>query len=158
MRPKHSLPLPAADRVAPLSPTAEYALRAMVYLALNPNEGVRSSDLASAINVPSHYLSKVLRKLVEAGLLASQKGHGGGFTLARDPDGIPFSDILAAVGEEPSGERCAFGWGRCDARNPCPLHPAWSKLNAAMLAWAQSTTLADVVMTAASQRPASAFK
>ncbi len=135
---------PPRERVAPLSQTAEYALRAMAYLAVPREEAVRASDLADAIAVPSHYLSKVLRRLVEAGLLESQRGHGGGFALARPAASIRFSEVLAAVDAIPTGNRCAFGWGDCDARNPCPLHPAWSRLNDAMTGWSEGTTLADV--------------
>ncbi|MBW2295571.1 MAG: Rrf2 family transcriptional regulator, partial [Deltaproteobacteria bacterium] len=66
-----------------LSQTAEYALRAMAWLATAPTrEPVRAKDLSVATGIPSHYLSKVMRRLVLAGLLISQKGQGGGFLLA----------------------------------------------------------------------------
>lgn len=131
------------EAVSPFSQTAEYALRAMACLA-ERQESSRAVDLTGATQVPVHYLSKVLRRLVAAGLLVSQKGHGGGFLLARRADQITLADVLDAVGEAPSGGRCAFGWGSCDARHPCPLHPAWSVLNDLLIGWAQKTTLADV--------------
>jgi Rrf2 family protein len=133
-------------RVAPLSQTAEYAIRAMAHLArvADSEPAVRARDLSRATLVPVHYLSKVMRRLVAAGLLVAQKGHGGGFSLARPAATIRFSDVLAAVDEAPNGDRCAFGWGSCDARTPCPLHPAWSRLNEALIGWAAETTLAHV--------------
>ena len=73
-------------RIAPISQTAEYALRAMSHLARPDAAAMRAIDLARATQVPVHYLSKVLRRLVDAGLLHSQKGHGGGFVLARRAD------------------------------------------------------------------------
>ncbi len=136
-----------SSRIAPISQTAEYALRAMAYLARPDAAPMRAVDLSQATQVPVHYLSKVLRRLALAGLLRSQKGHGGGFELTRPPTQIRFSDVLAAVDEAPSVGRCAFGWETCDARHPCPLHPAWSKLNEQMTAWAEQTTLADVSAT-----------
>jgi len=105
---------------------------------------LRAQDLSKQTLVPVHYLSKVLRRLVAAGLLVSQKGHGGGFVLARPASQIKFADVLAAMGEAPTGGRCAFGWGNCDARHPCPLHPAWSALTDSLMEWADSTTLAEV--------------
>jgi Rrf2 family protein len=132
-------------RVAPLSQTAEYALRAMAELARPHAEPLRGSDLSSATQVPPHYLSKVLRRLVNAGLLVSQKGHGGGFVLARPAGEIRFADVLAAVDQAPHSGRCAFGWGSCDAQHPCLLHPAWSRLNDALMSWADRTTLAEVI-------------
>jgi len=66
-----------------LSQTAEYALRAMAWLAtVSGDEPVRAVDLSSATGIPTHYLSKVLRRLVLANLLESQKGQGGGFSLS----------------------------------------------------------------------------
>ena len=132
------------DAVSPFSQTAEYALRAMACLAARGEDALRASDLTEATHVPVHYLSKVLRRLVAAGLLISQKGHGGGFVLARRADQITFADVLDAVGEAPAGGRCAFGWGSCDARHPCPLHPAWSVLSESLVSWADKTTLAEV--------------
>ncbi|RME73840.1 MAG: Rrf2 family transcriptional regulator [Planctomycetota bacterium] len=132
-------------RAAMLLPqTAEYALRAMAYLASQPPEtAVRARDLSEATGVPQHYLAKILRKLVLRELLTSQKGHGGGFRLARPASEIRLAEVLAAVDFTPRRHRCAFGWGECDAEHPCPLHPMWERLDAAYAQWAEQTTLAD---------------
>jgi Rrf2 family iron-sulfur cluster assembly transcriptional regulator len=128
-----------------LSQTSEYALRAMAWLAAAPpGVPVRAKDLAASAGVPLHYLSKILRRLVLADLLVSQKGQGGGFVLARPPQEIRFLDILAAVDAYPTEGRCAFGWGACQEDNPCPLHETWSALSDAIRTWAANTTLADV--------------
>ncbi|WP_373045964.1 RrF2 family transcriptional regulator [Vulgatibacter sp.] len=125
--------------------TAEYALRAMAHLALLPEgTSVRARDLSAATGIPPDYVSKVLRRMVREGLLLSQKGHGGGFRLARPPAAIRFADVLAALDEGLDPERCAFGWGACGGHAPCPLHNAFSKLKAAVNTWASETTLADV--------------
>jgi Rrf2 family protein len=134
-----------SPRVSLLSQTTEYALRALAHISLLPKgESITAVELAETTKVPVYYLSKVLRRLVEAGLLVSQKGHYGGFYLARPARSIRFADILNAVQQQPSSNRCAFGWGACDAGHPCPLHPAWSRLNALFTQWTESTTLADV--------------
>ncbi len=128
-----------------LSQTAEYALRAMAWLACHsPEQPVRAKDLSKETAIPVHYLSKILRRLVLGGLLASQKGQGGGFRLARPPQEIRFVDILAAVDAYPQPGRCAFGWGACDELTPCPLHESWSQLNEALSSWASTSTLAMV--------------
>ena len=128
-----------------LSQTAEYALRAMAWLALQSRHApMRARDLSEATQIPLHYLSKVLRRLVLAGLLTSQKGQGGGFVLAREPEQICFQDILTAVDVLPDEDSCAFGWGTCGEENPCPLHVAWSQIKLAMQDWAQNTTLDSV--------------
>jgi Rrf2 family transcriptional regulator, iron-sulfur cluster assembly transcription factor len=131
-----------------LPQTAEYALRAMAELATLPDgETLRAGDLAARTNVPSHYMAKVLRRLVAARLLDVQRGPGGGFRLARAPSRIRFSEIFDAVDASPS-DGCAFGFDRCDARQPCPLHPTWSVMKEHIRIWETETTLADVRATA----------
>ncbi len=129
-----------------LPQTPEYALRAMAQLAALPEgEAVTARALSALTFVPPHYLSKVMRRLVRAGLLESVKGHGGGFTLARAPAKIRLEDVLEAVGGELDEGRCAFGWGRCSARRPCLLHGAYAELNASVGRWAHRTTLLDLI-------------
>lgn len=128
-----------------VSQTAEYALRAMAYLANLPEgEGARAQDVSAATAIPLHYAAKVLRRLANSGLLIGQKGHGGGFRLARPAEEIAFGDVLAATNEGVERDVCAFGWGKCSSQNPCPLHPAVSELRQAASNWAKDTTLADV--------------
>jgi Rrf2 family protein len=104
-----------------LSQTAEYALRAMAWLAsTSPEAPVRARDLSEGTQIPAQYLAKILRRLVVSGVLESRKGHGGGFSLARPADQISFRDVLLAVDAYPAEERCAFGWGECDALTPLP--------------------------------------
>lgn len=128
-----------------LNQTAEYALRAMAVLAeLGAGEGLKSADLAERTGIPVAYLSKVMRRLVLEKLVESRKGHGGGFRLAQPARDIRFLDVLRAADHLPVPDRCAFGWGSCDAKHPCSLHQAWSELNRAVLSWAEDTTLADL--------------
>ena len=129
-----------------LNQTAEYAFRAMAYLASRPDleVAVPSAELADAANIPGHYVSKVMRRLVVAGLVSSQRGHGGGFRLMKAPKDIRFAEILRATDLDPVNQRCAFGFGQCDTENPCHLHPAWSRLKECFNGWAESTTLDSV--------------
>jgi Rrf2 family protein len=129
-----------------LSRPAEYALRVMTYLARTESSGrIRSSDLASAVDVPPSFLSKIMRRLTANGILDAKKGHHGGFLLARPPASIRFIDILRAVDFEPSADHCLFGLGNCDAQNPCPLHPEWSILKEQIEQWARAHTLAETL-------------
>ncbi len=125
--------------------TPEYALRAMAHIARLPErQALRAVELSKAADIPLPYLSKILRRLVLAGLLTSRKGHGGGFVLARPPKLIRFLDILTAADYTAKPASCAFGWGECDPNHPCPLHPAWSELKEQFLDWAARTTLQDL--------------
>ncbi len=132
-----------------ISQTAEYAIRAMSAIATLPDGAkIRATDLGRATGIPAPYLSKILRRLVLAKLLASQKGQGGGFSLARPAIEIPFIDILNAIDAFPTAGNCAFGWGNCDQLSPCPLHGAWSRLNGHIQDWANETNLAEIASAA----------
>ncbi len=128
-----------------LTQTAEYALRVMAIIAsLEPGKPVRAIDLTDKTGIPPHYLSKIMRRLVAAGLLKSQKGRGGGFVLARPLSEIFFSDILKAVNYNTEAAVCVFGWEECSEENPCPLHFFWRDVKNYFSQWAEKHTLKEV--------------
>jgi Rrf2 family protein len=104
-----------------LSQTTEYALRAMTFLAsTEPGAAFNSESIAERTQVPKGYLSKILRDLVVAELVVSQRGPNGGFSLARPPNKISMLDVVNAVDPIPRIKKCPLG-------NPahvqlCPLH------------------------------------
>ncbi len=127
-----------------LNLTAVYGLRAMATLAgLSPGESINAATLSERTGVPQQYLSKVMRKLVVAKLVRSQRGHGGGFGLLRPPAKIALTDVLRAIDIELDGG-CAFGYEQCDPQNPCALHPIWTRLQQNLDDWTSDSTLADL--------------
>jgi Rrf2 family transcriptional regulator, iron-sulfur cluster assembly transcription factor len=126
--------------------TTEYALRAMSVLAQQyRKEPMSAKALSKETEIPQGYLSKIMKHMVDAKLVISQKGHGGGFVLAKAPSKIRFSDIMLASGYKSSHpKRCVFGWGVCDSNVPCPLHDSWSELNNDFKKWALKKTLNDI--------------
>ena len=128
-----------------LSQSAEYALRIMACLAIQSQNGpLRARDLATQTQIPTHYISKVLRKMVEAKLLAATKGHQGGFQLALSPSKVRFVDILNAIGLVLKPKHCLFGWRTCSDRRPCILHHRWKEVSDTFRNWAEKTSLADI--------------
>lgn len=125
------------------SQTTEYALRIMAQLAITKTS-IRTPDLSKATGIPIHFLSKVLRRLVNRGFLTSKKGCGGGYVLARPLKEIRFAELLKVGNSSPQPEHCLFGWKRCHSKNPCPLHPLWSGMKESFQKWAENTTLADL--------------
>lgn len=103
-----------------ISQTAEYALRAVVYLASRPNQAQTTQQIAEATKVPAGYLSKVMQGLSRAGLVHSQRGLHGGFTLAAAADKLTVLDVVQAVDPLRRIRRCPLGIkGHV---NLCPLH------------------------------------
>ncbi len=132
-----------SNSLVPIS--GEYALRATVCLAALPADGTMTArELAVMANVPPAFLAKVLRRLVQHGLLDAQKGHHGGFRLARPAASIRVIDVLEAAEVALVADHCAFGFGKCNAAAPCPLHEVYTDLQHMCHTWARANTLADI--------------
>ncbi len=104
-----------------ITTTAEYALRAAVCLAQHHPDPQTTALIAEGTKVPPDYLSKILQSMVRAGLIGSQRGRHGGFTLVREPARITVLDVLASVDAAPQRIRkCPLGLkGHITL---CPVH------------------------------------
>ena len=103
-----------------ISQTAEYALRAIVFLA---DQGVAKTtqQIAQATHVPAGYLSKVMQSLARAGLVSSQRGLHGGFTLAKKADKLTVWEVVDAVDPIQRIRTCPLGL-KSHGANLCPMH------------------------------------
>jgi Rrf2 family protein len=125
------------------SQTVEYALRAMTFLGSRPGHATTTEVIARQTQVPAGYLAKVMRDLVVAQLVTSQRGPNGGFVLARSPDHITVLQIVNAVDPIQRIRSCPAG-------NPfhvklCSLHSRLDNAMAMIEAELRATTLAQVV-------------
>ena len=75
----------------------DYALRALCYLAARPGRIVSRTEIQVKQAVPPHFLSKILRRLVSAGLLESVAGARGGFRLGRAAEEISVREVFECV-------------------------------------------------------------
>lgn len=112
-----------------LSKTAEYALRAVVWLAREPGVPASADNLAEKTQVPRRYLHKVLQDLAVAELVRSQPGPGGGYSLARVPEKISILDVVNAVAPLERIRHCPLGLK--SHTRLCPLHRELDKSYAA---------------------------
>jgi len=103
-----------------LSKTAEYALRAVVWLARAPGRAESSEHLAEATKVPRRYLHKVLQDLVHAEIVRSQSGPGGGYALNKPPNELSILDVVNAVAPLERIHTCPLGIS--EHTSLCPLH------------------------------------
>ncbi len=128
-----------------LSGTAAYALRAVVYLATQPDhQPVRASELAGAVDVPRNYLGKILHELVRAGILKSTRGKGGGFQLAIPPEKLTLLSVATQF-DRVGGRRCLLGRPQCSEDNPCPVHDRWRAAAVEIERFFDETTVADLL-------------
>jgi Rrf2 family nitric oxide-sensitive transcriptional repressor len=127
-----------------ISKTAEYALRAVVTLADGNGGPMLTPRIAATTQVPQAYLSKVLQTLVRADLVSSQRGQGGGFTLARPAIEITVLDVIDAVDPIQRIECCPLDID-AHAQNLCPLHRRLDDAIASIRETFTSTSIAELV-------------
>jgi Rrf2 family protein len=128
------------------SASATHALRALAHLAGSGAAGATlGRELADEIEVPSHYLAKVLATLARAGLLSASRGARGGYRLARPAERITLLEIVEPFEGKRVRPGCLLRPDReCSERAACSAHAAWSGVKRTYLGFLERTTLADI--------------
>lgn len=133
-----------------LSQTAVYALKASLYLAEHQgSDPVRVDDIASTLDVPRNYLSKILHVLARGGVLESTRGPRGGFRMAQPAERLTLEDIIEHFDDVVGGSPCLLGRTECSDDNPCAAHLRWKSTSVAVRGFFRETTLADLSRTGA---------
>src|ERR1700685_153243 len=105
-----------------LSKKADYGLMAMKHLAEHSHNGACSAkDVADAYGIPQEAMAKILQRLVKTGLLHSQHGTNGGYTLARDPGMISAFEVIRAIDGPLFITSCVTVRGECDQSDRCNI-------------------------------------
>lgn len=135
-----------------LSQTAEYALRAMVFLASKGKIPQTTQAVALETGVPAGYLSKILKTLVRAGLVLSQRGIHGGYVLERRPREVNLLEIVNAVDPPTKIEKCPLGRASHGERL-CPLHRRLNDALESVEKVLESSSLEDMLAESGSSSP-----
>ena len=103
---------------------------AVRHLAANADLGACSAkDLAEMYSLPQEALAKLLQKLTKAGLLQSQQGTNGGYTLARDPRSISALDVIKALEGPLFMTSCTTAKGSCEQTSRCTVREPLRKVS-----------------------------
>lgn len=131
-----------------LSTTDVYALHALGYLgSLEPGRWVASGRIAEATGVARPYLVRLLATLVSAGIVASKKGVGGGYALARPANSIDLRDVMRAIDGPIAPLSCvSLVWFKpCPEQDRCHARGAvYERLRDAMLTALAGISVADL--------------
>lgn len=132
-----------------LSRTAEYALRAVLYLADNAGDAPITVDgIAESLGVPRNYLSKTLHLLARQGVLSSSRGPRGGFVLAVPADRLTLYEVVEPFQELGERRTCLLGRPVCSDRDPCPAHHRWKEVAERLADFFRETTVAELIQGA----------
>lgn len=128
-----------------LSSACQDTIRAAVWLSTKPRDQFfRIHVISEALELPYHFLSKSLQKLVHAGILTSMRGAAGGVSLAKDPSDITLISIIHAVDGTVFFDKCVLGIGDCEAETPCSLHAQWDVWRQEMLEMYTALRLSEI--------------
>jgi Rrf2 family transcriptional regulator, iron-sulfur cluster assembly transcription factor len=125
----------------------EYALQAVLFLAMQ-KEGERTSirDMARKLDIPYHFLAKILQDLSRKGLLSSVKGPGGGFSLGMSAGDITLFHIVEAIDGVDLTRNCVMGFPDCSGRHPCAMHDNWAVLRDGIYSMLVSKNVAQLAV------------
>ena len=143
-----------------LSTKSDYAIKALVRLALaNGSAPVTARDIVDFTGVPPKFLEQVMHDLRQAGLVASQRGKGGGYVIARDPASVSFAEVIDLIDGRRAGPLAGRagspgsngGKGRMRGGDQAEalVAPVWREVRECTRAILGSATIADAAARAA---------
>jgi Rrf2 family nitric oxide-sensitive transcriptional repressor len=128
-----------------LTRQADYAMRLLIHLALQPDQGATIQEIASRYAISRNHLMKVANRAVQAGYIEGVRGRGGGIKLAKKAKEIRIGDVLRTMEDwrivecfEPASNRCAIAGG-------CGLRPILKEALEAYFAVLDRYSLADAI-------------
>ena len=104
-------------------------------------EFVRIAELAKRTKVPKPYLAKIIKQLVQSGLLLGRKGPGGGVKLSPRGKRSSFYDVCLAVNEPVIEQKCFLSRHPCNCNNYCPYHDKWKNITSVMSTFLKSSKI-----------------
>jgi Rrf2 family protein len=126
------------------SRSAGYAIRALVFMAGKPEGSfLMAKQIASQLEIPGHFLAKLLQQLTRQGLLKSSKGPAGGFALKKTAAELSLSQIVAAVDGPPEEDV-----------SPLEAHEGWRALREGITGYLEHTSIEEIASAVEDQRAA----
>lgn len=124
-----------------------YAVRGVLYITLmqNDKQYVQAEEIAQRLNIPRHFMSKTLKKLVKAGVIASSKGKAGGFTVNEHTLETLLINLYLITDGHNHLQKCVLQMHDCNSQQPCPLHEKMDEIKKQFKYLLSSTTIADLL-------------
>ncbi len=136
-----------------LTTKGRYAVTAMLDLALHGQSGpVSLAEISTRQEISLSYLEQLFSKLRKQGLVASTRGPGGGYSVARNLSEVAVSQIISAVNESVDATQCA-GKENCHSHGRCLTHDLWDGLSEQIEEFLSSVSLQDMIDRHCVKRP-----
>jgi Rrf2 family iron-sulfur cluster assembly transcriptional regulator len=127
-----------------LSQAVNHACAALGCVAAIGRPSLLVKEISENCNVPAAYLAKIINTLARKGLVRTQRGVGGGVSLARSAGQITLYDICAALEDPAVTPRCLLGNVECTEDRACPAHAFCTDYREGLARFLKQTTIADI--------------
>ncbi len=129
-----------------LTTRSRYGTRALLNLAENYGNGpIFLHETARKEGISEKYLQQLFHTLKVVGIIKSERGVKGGFSLAKDPSNIQLSEVITVLEGPLTLSDCVADEFLCSKTSSCATRELWKRMNAALMGVLESMTLKDLV-------------
>ena len=128
-----------------VSKTLDYAVRSLTYLSKEPVGRLNIKEISQNQHIPLNYLAKIMRKLVNKGIVQSMVWPEGGYVLRKSPREITLREVYEAIEGDFRMIDCMEKDSICILHENCAQLPVWDRLQISMIKILVSTTLEDML-------------
>jgi len=139
-----------------VSRLADYASVVMACLARHPGEVLPAVQVGAETHLEAPTVSKLLKRLAQAGLVDSFRGAAGGYCLARSAKDISLAEIVEALDGPIGLTECSLGHAGCERQSFCEVSRDWQGIGATVDNALRGVSLADMLHRRAGARGARA--
>ena len=127
-----------------VSKSLDYAVRSLTYIAKEKASVFTIRDISQKQHIPQNYLAKIMRKLVQKGLLSSSPGPEGGYSLRKPTEDISLKDIYEAIEGDMQLIDCMEKNVVCELFNSCTQRSVWDHLQLHTLTFLNGISVKDI--------------
>lgn len=132
-----------------LSKSCTYGIWAVLYLSsVEDREYVPIREISHSLEIPFHFLTKILQLLAKAKIVETLRGSRGGVQLFRPPEQISLRDVIESIDGNGLFNDCVMGLPKCGEDHPCPLHSKWSEVQSKIREISEQTSFLDLAQRA----------
>ena len=128
-----------------LSSYSDYALRVLIYLAVQPDKLPTIAEIADRYGISKNHLMKVAHQLGIGGYVETVRGRGGGLRLGKAPEQISLGEVVRFTEQDLAIVECMGTANECLLTPSCALKGVLGEALRAFLAVLDDYTLADIV-------------
>lgn len=128
-----------------VSKTLDYAVRSLTFMGVSPESKFSMKEISESQHIPINYLAKIMRRLVNRGIIRSMVGPEGGYILRKMPSEVSLREVYEAIEGEIRIIDCMDKENVCALYGNCAQLPVWDRLKVSMIKLLEGTSLDDMV-------------